>query len=134
MNTWVVKPLKSVNDIEFGMKREQVRNIFGDKYREFNKTKFSNNTTDDFYYYHVFYNEKDECEAVEIFEDISVIINGLKVFPNEVSVLTSIASDFTEENGSYISKSMSIGVYAPNGKIESILFGVDGYYIGSESI
>jgi hypothetical protein len=36
--------------------------------------------------------------------------------------------DFEEDDCGFISKNKSIGVYAPNGRMESILFGCVGYY------
>ena len=37
-------------------------------------------------------------------------------------------AEFPKEDDFYISKSRSIGIYAPSGKMESILFGVKDYY------
>ena len=37
-------------------------------------------------------------------------------------------NDLEEDTGSYISKKLSIGIYAPGGTPESILFGEVGYY------
>ena len=39
-----------------------------------------------------------------------------------------IISDLKEDSGSFISESQSIGIYAPNGVMESILFGKVDYY------
>ena len=39
-----------------------------------------------------------------------------------------IVFDLKEDYGSYISKKLSIGIYAPEGEPESILFGETGYY------
>ena len=127
MSKVFAQPLKEVNGIKFGMKREDVRKIIGEA-KEFKKSKFSKNTTDDFGYCHVFYNEDDECEAIEIFNNTEVLIDETVVFPINISEIKTIIKDLVEEEGSFISKSQSIGIYAPNGNMESILFGNIGYY------
>lgn len=127
MSKVFAQPLKEVNGIKFGMKREDVRKIIGEA-KEFKKSKFSKNTTDDFGYCHVFYNDDDECEAIEIFNNTEVLINETVVFPINISEIKTIIKDLVEEEGSFISKSQSIGIYAPNGNMESILFGNIGYY------
>lgn len=120
-------PLLEVNGVKFGMKRNEVRNIFGEA-REFRKTKFSKTTTDDFGFCHVFYNLDDECEAIEIFEETKVQIDNITVFPNDATILKSMLTDLEEDDCGFISKIKSIGVYAPDGRMESILFGCKGYY------
>lgn len=127
MSKVFAQPLKEVNGIKFGMKREDVRKIIGEA-KEFKKSKLSKNTTDDFGYCHVFYNDDDECEAIEIFNNTEVLINETVVFPINISEIKAIVKDLVEEEGSFISKSQSIGIYAPNGNMESILFGNIGYY------
>ena len=120
-------PLKSVGKIEFGMDRNTVRTLCGE-YKEFKKSKFSKNTTDDFGAFHVYYSIDNKCEAVEIFDDAEVFFNDEKIFPTDNSVFMSFFEDATEEEGSIISKKMTVAVYAPSGKAESILFGAEGYY------
>lgn len=127
MSKVFAQPLKEVNGIKFGMKREDVRKIIGEA-KEFKKSKFSKNTTDDFGYCHVFYNDDDECEAIEIFNNTEVLIDETVVFPINISEIKTIIKDLVEDEGSFISKSQSIGIYAPNGNMESILFGNIGYY------
>ena len=122
-----VVPLKEVNGIKFGMKRAEVRKILGEA-REFKKSKFSKITTDDFGFCHVFYNTNDECEAVEIFEDVEVVIDGRIVFPGEIDTEKVAIDGFVEEDGSWINAQKSIGIYAPDKNMESILFGIKGYY------
>ncbi|MGL4865366.1 MAG: hypothetical protein ACRC3I_09405 [Cetobacterium sp.] len=132
MLNWNVKPLKEVNGIKFGMKREKVRELLSIEAKEFKKSKFSKNTTDDFGFCHVFYNLEDKCEAVEIFKgietEIEVLIEGKIIFPVSLDVVKSYFKDLEKEDDSYISKTNSMGIYAPNEKMESILFGELGYY------
>ena len=66
-------------------------------------------------------------EAVEIFEGIEVLLNGKKIYPvkaNEIEALTGCVKD---EDG-YMCVEKSIGFYAPDEKVESILVGEQGYY------
>lgn len=120
-------PLKEVAGVKFGMKRLDVRKVFGDA-KEFRKSKYSKNFTDDFGFCHVFYNSDDECEAIELFEEVQVIIDGRLVFPTTLDEAKKIFGQLSEDSGSYISKKESVGIYAPSGRMESILFGVVGYY------
>ena len=128
MVKWSATPLKEINGVKFGMPRSEVRTVLGGKFREFKKNKFSKNTTDDFGICHVFYTQDDKCEAVEVFDECEVSINGKRVFPAEISALKEQIDDLEEDTGSYISKKLSIGIYAPGGTPESILFGEAGYY------
>lgn len=128
MNKWTVIPTKKVNDIEFGMERAEVRKKFSVPEREFKKSKFSKRTTDDFGSCHVYYDENDRCEAVEIFDDVEVYMDGKKVFPITVQEIIELIPDLVKEEDSLISQNASIGIYAPGDKMESILIGCEGYY------
>lgn len=127
MKTINVIPLSEVNGVKFGMKREEVRSCFGTA-KEFRKSKFSKTTTDDFGFCHVYYNINDECEAIELFDECEVKINGITVFPYESDTLKKMITDIEEDDTGFISKNLSIGIYSPDGKMESILFGCKGYY------
>lgn len=127
MNVLIAVPLLGVNEAKFGMKRDEVREVFG-KAREFKKSKFSKNTTDDFGFCHVYYDQEDKCEAIEIFAEVEVVIDGKKVFSEGLEILKSMFSDFEEDDGGFISKRYSIGIYAPYNKVESILLGRGDYY------
>ncbi len=127
MKTINVIPLSEVNGVKFGMKREEVRSCFGNA-KEFRKSKFSKTTTDDFGFCHVYYNINDECEAIELFDECEVKINGITVFPYESDTLKKMITDIEEDDTGFISKNLSIGIYSPDGKMESILFGCKGYY------
>ena len=127
MDKIVAHFLKDVNGVSFGTKRKAVRAVFGTA-KEYKKNKFSETTTDDFGFCHVFYNAEDECEAIEVFGDIKVEVDGAVIFPTDVETAKKQLSDLVEEDGSLISKKFSVGIYAPSGKMESILFGAPGYY------
>lgn len=127
MDKVYANPLQQVNGVKFGLERKKVREILGNA-KEFKKSKYSKVSADDFGYCHVFYNSKDECEAIEIFKDSTVIINGELVFPTEINQARRVIGELHEYNGIYININKSIGIYAPSGEMESILFGDSGYY------
>jgi hypothetical protein len=131
MNDWKFEPTIKIGELRFGMDRSDVRKLFGN-HEEFKKTKYSKNTTDDFGSFHVFYDENDKCEAIEIFKDIEVSFESKKIFPGHfldvLYILREIDGDLEIEKDGCISKKHSIGIYAPNGQIEGILFAIKGYY------
>ena len=88
MLKWSATPLEEVNGVKFGMLREEVRKVLGNTCREFRKNKFSKNTTDDFGVCHVFYNQDDRCEAVEVFDRREIIMEGKAVFPLDMPEVT----------------------------------------------
>lgn len=127
MDKIIAIPLKKVNGVEFGMSREEVRSVLG-KAKEFRKTKFSKNTTDDFGYCHVFYDSNDKCEAIEIFNEVEVVVNDTVIFPSSIKVAQTVFKDLIEDEGCYISAELAVGITLDNDKMESILFGTKGYY------
>ena len=127
MDKIIAIPLKEVNGVEFGMSRGEVRSVLG-KAKEFRKTKFSKNTTDDFGYCHVFYDSNDRCEAIEIFNEVEVVVNDTVIFPRSIKVAQTVFKDLIEDEGCYISAELAVGITLDNDKMESILFGTKGYY------
>ena len=127
MDKIIAIPLREVNGVEFGMSRGEVRSVLG-KAKEFRKTKFSKNTTDDFGYCHVFYDINDRCEAIEIFNEVEVVVNDTVIFPSSIKVAQTVFKDLIEDEGCYISTELAVGITLDNDKMESILFGTKGYY------
>ena len=126
MKKVTVVPLVSVGEARFGMSRAEIRNLFGE-YSEFRKSQKSKSTTDDFGFCHVYYDENDCCEAVELF-DAEVLVEGKTVFPSSVQILMESFPNAIEESGCYTDQGLSVGFCAPDGNAESILFGKKGYY------
>lgn len=126
MKTIAVIPLKSVGEVSFGKPKEEVRTYFGN-YNEFKKTPFSTNTTDEFDFCHVYYDNKNCCEAIEIFDAV-VLVDGKQVFPSLLSDVMLQFPEMVEEYGSFIQKKQSIAFYAPDKKVESILIAKPNYY------
>ena len=122
-------PLIGVANITFGMKREEVRKKLAGFKKDFQKSPLNPQKVDDFGYCHVYYDNDDKCEAVEFFTDVEIQINGQKVSPGRIEPIKGIITDLLEEeDGFWTSKSCSVGVTAPDGEIETILFGCTNYY------
>ena len=128
MTKWIAEPLKGVNGVEFGMTRDEIREKIGEDFKEFKKSRYSKNTTDDFGFCHIYYTIDNLCEAIEIFTEISVELNGEIIFPNEIVSLDEAALGFEFQDDCYISKAYSVGIYAPHNKMESIILAVKDYF------
>lgn len=123
----VAIPLVEVAGIKFGWSRNKVRETLGSA-EEFKKSKFSKNTTDNFGFCHVFYDEDNKFEAIELFEECSVFVNEQLVFPTSVHDAESVLGKMEYDGYSYLNANNAIGITAPDGRMESILFGKKGYY------
>lgn len=124
-----VKLLVGFDDVKFGMERSKVRELLGEPAGEFKKSKFSKTTTDDYSAYHIFYDKDNKVEAVEFFEEVEIRVDDNIIFPTSVDALKKLNYNFTSDGDGLISVEYSIGVYAPGGKPESILFAVKDYYL-----
>ena len=120
-------PTVGVNEVKFGMNREKIRSLLGAS-EEFYKSADDANPTDDFGFCHVFYDENDECEAIEIFDEAEVYVNGVLIFPTDLETAKNVIRDFEQDDDGLISISKATGIYAPDGYMESILFAKEGYY------
>ncbi len=123
-----VIPLKQVGLIEFGMSRAEVRQLADMSYSEFMKAPTSSSLTDDFGAFHVYYDSNDQCEAVEVFSELEVEVMGKLIFPTSLEDALKALPSLQPDGDGLISIADSVGIYAPDGNMESILFGVDGYY------
>lgn len=128
MNLWTANPLTNVGPIKLGATREAVREAAGPEFEEFRKSPSSENTTDDYGSFHVYYDENDTCVAVEVFPEIEVAVDGEVVFPTTLERAMVAIPSLERDDDGLISTEQSIGVYAPYSEMESILFGVRGYY------
>ena len=125
---WTVTLLEGFNDIKFGTPRDDVRRQIEAKYKEYKKNKFSKNTLDDYGDFHLYYDESNALEAVEVFSNIEITVNKKMIFPGMINNALEAIPDLKEEAGGYISISNSVGIEAPEGNIESILFAKRNYY------
>lgn len=128
MKTWEAAPLLGINGVLFGMTREEVRRVLGPSFVEFKKNKFSHNTADDYGVAHIYYDAENKCDAVEVFADVAVSIAGKQVFPTTIKDAKAIIPDLEYDGYGYISAKKAVGISVSEGKMESILFGIEGYY------
>ncbi len=125
---WNVDLTKSVNGIDFGLSRKEVRKRLNREYKEFKKGLFSKSITDDYIDFHVFYDKSDRFIAIEVFSNVSVLVNDRHIFPGGIDQAIAILPDLKKDGEGYISYKNSVGIYAPEETIESILFGKENYY------
>lgn len=131
MKTFNVEAVKSVDGIAFGTTRKEVRAHFGADYREIKKSKLSKNTMDVYSSCHVFYTPEDVLEAVEIFPESKVVVNGQAIpaeYDAAVKWLKDMASDVEVDGDGATSAELGISLYAPNGRIESIMTADEKYF------
>lgn len=128
MNAIQVKPLISVDGIPFGTPREEVRAACGGNYREFRKSRFSKNTTDDYGNFHVYYDGAGNMAAVEFFEGSTVEVRGTVVFPSDLRTASKVLKGLKDDGDGYLSTFESVCISAPEGRMDSILFGSKGYF------
>ncbi|HJA00216.1 MAG TPA: hypothetical protein H9801_01610 [Candidatus Collinsella stercoripullorum] len=128
MTRIIAVPLKRVGEIAFGMSPADVRETVGLPFTSFMKTPASACPTDDFGSFHVYYNADEACEAVEIFSEIEVEVSGKLVFPTSLESALEALPSLVPDGDGLISTEASVGIYAPDGVMESILFGVKDYY------
>ena len=127
-------PYFGAGQIKLDSSREDVRKILGTSFKKtFKKTKFSKNTTDDFSFCHVFYDEQDKVEAIEVFGDSEFLFKGKNLFLSQFSDLKTFLGDnaigFAEDDSGLRSDDIGLSVYAPDKKhIETLLAYRRGYY------
>lgn len=132
MNKFNVELLKGIDNINFGDSREIVERHFSGKLLDYKKNVFSKSETTDYGDFQIYYDENEKFEAIEIFENTKVYIGDVLIFPGNIHSAEKIINDLEPdgdcESGYYISRSKSIGIYAPDEEIECILFGGSDYY------
>ncbi len=126
-----VKPLMEVDGIKFDTDRDLVRKKIGKNYQEIKKTPFSKNTMDAYKNFHVYYSPDNKFEAIEIFGNEKVVVDGKEIFPGEVGRLKEVFPSIEEDSEGWIDQKLSIGVTVSQNDetlIEAILFGCKDYY------
>ena len=130
MKKFIVVLNKKVNDYEFGEKRDIVRKKIGEEFKEYKKTIYDVNTTDAYKGYHVFYDDNNKFEAIEIY-DGEIYCEGMKIFPGTVENAKKVIDDLIEDDFGIISEKYSVGITTSEDNeddIDVILFGRKDYY------
>jgi hypothetical protein len=128
-------PNTSVNGVEFGIKREELRKKVGEPIDVFKKDIHDKIYTDGYNNSHIFYDDDYCFEAVELFDldELEIYFND-KILSNKYSEILeffkSIFDDIEEDEAGFISEKGSVGVYIENDddEADSILFGKKNYY------
>lgn len=132
MKKFTIELTKTVNGVPFGANRTQIRETFGADFKEMKKAPTSRNTMDAYKFCEVFYTPNNKLEAVEFFvEETELIVDGEKVpvdYTQCVEWLKVHDSESEENDDGIISKKCGVGVYAPDKKIETILFSTAQYF------
>lgn len=133
-----IRPYFGTNDLEFGMKREVIREKLGNEFREFKKSPFSKNTTDAFKYCHVYYDSENLCVAVEFFEPSEINFNDLIIIGSPYDKIRDefarIDESIDYNDAGFTSFKYGIGIFAPFAKkkpkdpVESVIIFKEGYY------
>lgn len=140
--TFNYNPYSGVNDLRFDMSRDEIRGALGliHLYKEFHRTKSSNNTTDSFYQLGLFvnYNEAERCDSFEFHSNAKVIfieVNLMNLSYKEfVNFIKSLDEEVVEDESGCTSFILGVGAYAPNKeenpdeKVEGIIVFKKGYY------
>ena len=132
MKKFIVDLTKKINGVPFGTSRTQTRETFGAEFKEMKKAPTSRNTMDVYKSCEVFYTADNKLEAVEFFiEEAAIIVEGEKVptdYEQCVEWLKALDSDIEENDDGIISKKCGVSIYAPDKKIETILFATAQYF------
>lgn len=133
-----IRPYVGVQEIGFNMKREVVREKFNNQFTEFKKTPFSQNTTDAFGFCHIYYDNENLCEAIELFETTTVIFDNFimtkQSYEKVRGFFESIDDSLDFNDAGFTSYKFGVGVFAPYAldepeePIESIVVFRKGYY------
>ncbi|MCM0649712.1 hypothetical protein NBE98_15195 [Clostridium swellfunianum] len=133
-----IRPYVGVQEIDFNMKREVVREKFNHQFTEFKKTPFSQNTTDAFEFCHVYYDNENLCEAIELFEPANVVFDNFTMTEQSYEKVRrffeSIDDSLDFNDAGFTSYKFGVGVFAPYAleepkePIESIIVFRKGYY------
>ena len=129
-NNLVVELKTSVNGVKFNADASAVKAVFGKPSRSMKKAFFSKGHTDAYDDFHIFYSDKGQFEAIEVFGDVSVFVNGETVYPGTLAKAKKVIPGLSGEREDFISDKASVGISTDEAgeNITSILFGCAGYY------
>lgn len=124
----------SVNGVAFKADALTVKSTFGKPNRSIKKAFFSKSRTDVYEDFHIYYSEKGLFEAIEVFGDVTVTVNGKTVFPGTLSQAKKVIPGLEGEHEEYMSYKASVGITTAEDEtsISAMLFGCAGYYPGKK--
>jgi len=125
-------PFEGTDKIKLNTKNDEIIQMFPQNHKR--KFKRRKTEVDDFSFFHVHYDDAGLSKAIEFFEPSEVFFNDCQLINESYDKVENIFKELDsnldfEEGVGFTSLKYQIGVYAPYGKVESILVGRDGYYI-----
>jgi hypothetical protein len=129
-----IVPFERVGSLTFGLKREKVRELLGSNFKTFQKSPWSNQTTDDYSVFglHLYYTDGDELEFVEIFPPARPIFAGMNLLQknvqNTLEMLKRFDPDPEVDEAGYTFHQIGIGLYIEGDKLEAVSVFSKGYY------
>lgn len=131
METIIGKPLVGINDIEFGITRSDLREKMG-RFKDFKKNIFSKEPTDDFGFCHVYYDENQKVEAIEIFNEVNLSVGEHSLMPctldKACEIMKALDKDVEIEAEYITSVKLSIGITCEEDEVVAVLLGKENYY------
>ena len=128
MAIFIIEPFKRVGHVVFGAEREIVRREMG-TYKEFRKSRFSKNTTDAFGGCHVYYDQENHVEAVELFRGETPIYKNKNLFlftPEQIArLIADEKMTRTEYSVSFPTYGIDLGL--AGGEIDSVFIHTKEY-------
>lgn len=133
-----IYPHIGIGGIELNSKREAIRHKFNQNFKEFRKTPYDVNTTDAFEFCHIYYDNENLCEAIELFEPATVVFDSFIIaeqpYEKVREYFENIDDSLDFNDAGFTSYKYGIGVFAPyaddepDEPIESIIVFRKGYY------
>lgn len=132
MNSFIVELTRQVKGVPFGADRATTRKAFGSAFKEMKKSPTARNTMDAYEFGELFYTTDDKFEAAEFFvEEAELVVDGEK-FPTDYVAATAWLKardpNIVEDVEGLTSKKCGISIYAPDKKIETVLFADAQYF------
>lgn len=125
----VFEPFKGINEISFGMERNEIRKVLGQEYQTFRRNEFAENTSDYYSTLNLFveYDEYDVCEAIEFTNESNLYFEGSDILKMDYKELINHYGSRSKEME--VEEDISVTFYdlgfgatkSENGKIETII-------------
>lgn len=130
--SWIIKPYESVGPINIGQPREVVRQVLGSDYDSFAKVAGARPADAyDSLGVHLYYDDNDLLEFVEMFEPAAVEYNGVLLLGQpftSVNTELSIEGPATPSNVGYEYDNLGIVLTLADGQVEGVAVYRRGYY------
>lgn len=128
----IVIPYKSVGNLNFGMKREEVRKIMGE-YNEIPKSLYADNSSDSFCNSKIdcYYDKSDILYGIIISNEFNVILDGKTILPLSEEEFAKMFDDailnYDDESMTWV-KSVGITAYNYDGNVSTLTIGTEDFY------